>query len=84
MAADASLRESVADYMPTLEEALDNLGRILFTMWLQESPLQEEMGNEAYTDVESQLLTVFKNLGSLILKINQTAMPVKPEDEEIA
>ena len=84
MAADASLRESVADYMPTLEEALDNLGRILFTMWLQESTLQEEMGDEAYTDVESQLLTVFQNLGGLILKINQTAMPVKPEDEEIA
>lgn len=84
MAADSSLRESVADYMPTLEEALDNLGRILFTMWLQEAALQEEMGDEAYTDVESQLLTVFQNLGSLILKINQTAMPVKPEDEEIA
>jgi hypothetical protein len=84
MSADSSLRESVADYMPTLEEALDNLGRILFTMWLQEAVLREEMGDEAYTDVESQLLTVFQNLGSLILKINQTAMPVKPEDEEIA
>ena len=84
MAADASLQESVADYMPTLEEALDNLGRILFTMWLQESTLQSEMGDEAYTDVESQLLTVFQNLGSLVLKINQTAMPVKPEDEELA
>ena len=84
MAADSSLRESVADYMPTLEESIDNLGRILFTLWLQESELREEMGDDAYADVEKQLLTVFQNLGSLVLKINQTAMPVKPEDEEIA
>lgn len=84
MAADSNLRESVADYMPTLEEALDNLGRILLTMWLQEYDLRQELGDEAYTGVESQLLTVFQNLGSLILKINQTAMPVKPEDEESA
>ena len=81
MAADSDLRSSVTDYMPTLEEALDNLGRILFTFWLEEDKLRKEMGEE---DFESQLLTVFNNLGDLVLKINRTAMPVKSQDEEVA
>ncbi len=84
MAADSNLQSSIADYMPTLEEAVDNLGRILFTLWLEEAKLREEMGEEDFADLETQLLTVFKNMGDLILKINRTAMPVKLEDEEIA
>lgn len=84
MSADADLRSSVADYMPTLEESLDNMGRILYTLWLEEDKLREEMGEGDFSDLESQLLTVFNNLGDLVLKINQTTLPVKPQDEEIA
>ncbi len=84
MAADSDLRNSVADYMPTLEESLDNLGRIVYTLWLEEDKLREEMGEADFGDLESQLLTVFNNLGDLILKINRTAMPVTTADEEVA
>lgn len=84
MAADSSLRESVSEYMPTLEETVDNLGRILYTLWLEESTFREEMGEEDFSNLETQLLTVFKNMGDLVLKINRTAMPVKQEDEEVA
>ena len=84
MAADSSLQSSVADFMPTLEEAVDNLGRILFTLWLEESTIREDMGEDDFSNLETQLLTVFKNMGDLILKINRTAMPVKQTDEEVA
>jgi hypothetical protein len=82
MAADSDLRNSVLDYMPVLEESLDNLGRTLFTMWIEEPKLREEMGEEDFADLETQLLTVFQNLGDLILKVNQTAMPMEPEGVE--
>lgn len=84
LAANNSFRELIANYLPTLEESLDDLGRILMAVWLQEPTLQQEMGDDAYAKIEKQLITVFRNLGDLILKINQTAIPAEPEDEEIA
>jgi len=82
MAADSDLQNSVSEYTPVLEEAVDNLGRILYTLWLEESSLREDMGEKDFAKLETQVLTVFKNLGDLILNINRTAMPAKSQDEE--
>jgi len=84
LAAHGNLKDTVTNYIPTLEEALDSLGRILMTLWIKETELREEMGENDFAELETQLMTVFDNLGSLILTINQTAMPVTSDDEEIA
>lgn len=81
MATDADLREAVTDYLPNLEKALDNLGRILLTLWIKEDELRAELGEADFTDLEKRLQTVFNNLGSLVLRINQTAMAAPEEDE---
>jgi hypothetical protein len=84
MSADTDLRQAVSDYIPTMEETLDNLGRLTMTLWMQEDKLREELGEEDFVDIENRLLSVFKNLGSLILRINQTAMPGRSNREEDA
>ena len=81
MASNPDLRGVVSQYVPTLEESLDNLARILVTLWMQEDKYRAELGEKDYSELEDRLRTVFNNLGTLVLKINQTAMAAKPEDE---
>lgn len=81
LASNPDLRALIADYMPTLETALDNLARILLSLWIEEDMYRSELGEEDYATVEDKLRTVFNNLGSLVLKINRTVMAARPEDE---
>jgi hypothetical protein len=84
LAAAGELPDMVANYMPNLEEALDNLGRILLSMWMREGELQQSLGEMDYIDLEEKLRNVFNNLGGLILRINQVAMTKSPNEEAIA
>jgi len=84
LAATGELPELIVNYMPNLEEALDNLGRILLSMWMRESKLQKSVGEMDYIDIEEKLRNVFNNLGSLILRVNQIAMTKSQDEEAIA
>lgn len=76
MAQAPSFRDIVVDYVPTLERALDNLGRILLTQWMQEAELKKRIGDEEYSDTEDNLRIVFEGLGKLILQINRNAVVI--------
>lgn len=82
LAANADLKSIVGNYMPNLEEALDNLGRILMSIWMKEDELRADFGEMDYIDLEEKLRNVFNNLGNLILRINQTAMTAPSQDEQ--
>lgn len=82
MAQSASFRDMVVDYVPTLERGLDNLGRIMLSLWLQESELKEQIGEEEYADLEDNLRAVFDGLGNLILQINRNAIVLAPEGQQ--
>lgn len=77
MAASPVLHEIVSTYVPNLEKAVDNLGRILLTLWMQESDVKQTIGDLEYTTLEDRLRTVFKGMGELVIKINRNA--VNPE-----
>jgi hypothetical protein len=84
LASESDLGESVASYVPNLEQALDNLGRILLTLWMREDNLREELGEQDFSDLEKRLRSVFENLGQLVLRLNQTAMTTQDTDEEVS
>ena len=85
MANDSDLKNSLSDYIPVLEEALDNLGRMTMAMWMNEDKFRNDMGDEDFADLEEKLTTVFNNLGSLVLMINQLLVPVvSTKDEAIS
>ena len=79
MAQSPSFRDMVTDYVPTLERSLDNMARILLSMWMQESELKEQIGEEQYVDLEDNLRAVFEGLGQLVLSMNRNAIVMEQQ-----
>ena len=67
------LKGLVGQYVPNLEKGLDNLGRIMLTLWMQEGDLKSDIGEEAFTQLEDRLITTFQNLGNIVLDLNRNA-----------
>lgn len=77
------LQDIVATYLPNLEKSLDNLGRILLTLWMKEDDTKEAIGDEAFIALEDKLRITFKNLGDVILVINKNAISVEDSLREV-
>lgn len=71
MAQTPALKDLVGAYVPSLEKSLDNIGRVLLSLWMDETKIKQDLGAETFISLEDNLRTVFKGLGDLILKINQ-------------
>jgi mRNA-degrading endonuclease HigB of HigAB toxin-antitoxin module len=69
----SALQDAVANYVPNLETALDNLGRVLLTLQMKEPETKEAIGEESYVNLEDNLRSVFKSLGDAILLISHNA-----------
>ena len=77
------LQDIVSAYLPNLEKAVDNLGRVLLTLWLKETETKESIGDEAFAQLEEKLRGVFKNIGEVVLELGQNATTVGDEAEKI-
>jgi len=74
MAQSPSFRDMVVDYVPTMERSLDNIARIMLSMWMQEAELKQRLGDEAFSDLEDNTRAVFEGLGNLVLQMNKNAI----------
>jgi hypothetical protein len=81
LAQSPAVKELVGQYLPNLEKALDNLGRVLLSIWMQEPTLRGEVGEAAFADLEDNLQSTFKNLGDLVLKLSQSAHALRGPNE---
>jgi hypothetical protein len=81
MAQTPQLKDLVAAYIPNLEKSLDNIGRVLLSLWMDESNIKGDVGNETFIALEDNLRNVFKGMGDLILKINQQSLVIKGPTE---
>lgn len=81
LAQSPAVKELVGQYLPNLEKALDNLARVLLTLWMQEPDLKAEIGDVAFADLEDNLRSTFKSLGDLVLKLSQGAHAIKGQYE---
>jgi hypothetical protein len=63
------LRALGSQYAANLEDSIDDLGRTLLTLYMQENDLKEQLGDESFTELETQLRDSFKNLGDLVLTL---------------
>lgn len=77
MAQSPSFRDMVVDYVPTLERALDNLARVLLSLWMQEAELKKKIGDEDFSDLEDNTRAVFEGLGNLVLQLNRNAIAIQ-------
>ena len=82
LAAAPVLQDIISTYVPNLEKAVDNLGRILLTLWMKESDTKKAIGDENYIELEDKLRTVFKNLGDVVLALSHNAMSVQSDADK--
>lgn len=72
---DPSLRSIGSQYAANFEDSLDDLGRTLLTLYMQEKDLKEQLGDEAFSKLETELRDTFSNLGNLVFSLtHNTAM----------
>lgn len=82
LASSPILQDVVSTYVPNLEKAVDNLGRILLTLWMKEDDTKESIGEDAFILLEDKLRTVFKNLGEVVLSLSKNAVNAAEEAEK--
>lgn len=70
----------VASFMPKLEEAMDALGRTLFLYYWKPDDFKKAYGEDDMPSLELELISQFKSLGDLWLKLSQTT----PEKDPLA
>jgi len=79
LAAAPVLQDIVASYVPNLEKGVDNLGRVLLTLWMKEKETKAAVGDEQFISLEEKLRTVFKNLGDVVLSLSHNAVNAQTE-----
>jgi len=82
LAAAPVLQDIVASYVPNMEKAVDNLGRVLLTLWMRERETKEALGDEEFIGLEDKLRTVFKNMGDVVLALSHNAMAVQSDADK--
>lgn len=70
LAQTPSLADISTQYAANLEDSVDDLGRTLLTLYMQETELKEQLGDDAFVTLEEQLRNTFKNLGKLTLNLS--------------
>ena len=82
LAKNKNLQKLLMTYMPPVEAAMDNMGRILLLFYMQEPELMKQIGSEAYNETEQKIRDVFQGLGDAVLAINQNATQVRGSNSQ--
>lgn len=85
LAQSPALHAVVGQYLPNLEKAVDNLARVLLTLWMQEADLKPQIGEQAFAGLEENLQSTFKGMGDLVLRLSRGVQAIKePGDHDAA
>lgn len=84
LAQSPALHGVVGQYLPNLEKAVDNLARVLLTLWMQESDLKPQIGEQTFSGLEDNMQSTFKGLGDLVLRLSRGVQAVKEPGDHAA
>lgn len=84
LASVRSVRDLLQNYTPTLDNALDRLGRTLLLLYVKSRMIQDQIGAEAYTRIEQTIRDVFRMLGDALLELNQYGDSLTPNGARAA
>jgi hypothetical protein len=79
LAQNSGLKPLTSQYAANLENSVDDLGRTLLTLYMQESKLKTQLGDETYLDLETQLRDTFHGLGRLVLSMTHNSAMLDPD-----
>ena len=78
LARGSNVQSMTSQYAASLEESVDDLGRTLLTLYMQEPKLKEQLGDDSFLDLETQLRDTFKGLGKLVLSLTHNSAMLEP------
>jgi len=78
LARNGNMKSVTSQYAASLEESVDDLGRTLLTLYMQEPKLKEQLGDDTFLDLETQLRDTFQGLGKLVLSLTHNASMLDP------
>ena len=61
----------IADYLPDLYQGNDKLGRLIFLLYVSPQLFIDFYGSDDISDLENNLLSIFKQQGELILELSK-------------
>lgn len=79
-----ALHAVVGQHLPNLEKAVDNLARVLLTLWMQESDLKERVGETTFDGLEQNLCSTFKSMGDIVLRLARGVQGAKDPENHAA
>ncbi len=80
LARNGNLRNVSSQYAASLEESVDDLGRTLLTLYMQEPQLKEQLGDDTFLDLETQLRDTFHGLGKLVLSLTHNSSMLESDN----
>lgn len=84
LAQSPALHGVVSQYLPNLEKSVDNLARVLLTLWMQESDLKPQIGEQTFSGLEDNMQSTFKGLGDLVLRLSRGVQAIKEPGDHAA
>lgn len=81
LAQSPALHSAVAQHLPNLEKAVDNLGRVMLTLRMQEYDLKAQIGEATFTGLEENLQSTLKQMGDLVLRLSRGVQALKEPDD---
>ncbi len=82
LASPRALREIAQSYLPTLDAAVDKLGRTLLLLYTQTRPLRDRVGHENARQFEQRVHDVFHSLGEVVLMFSQSSHSFNAQPNE--
>lgn len=76
-----ALREIFQNYAPTLDNAVDKLGRALLLLYTQTREIREQIGDEGHKQLEEKIRDVFRSLGESVILLEQYGDQLSPEGQ---
>lgn len=73
-----ALREILQNYAPSLDTAVDKLGRSLLLLYTQTRDIRERIGDDAHRDLEQRVRDVFRSLGDVLLLLQEHGDQISP------
>jgi len=79
-----SVSDKVTEYLPSMIEAMDRLGRILFLLHWETDKFKEMYGRSDLPELVELVTSVFKNIGDLVifLKRRSPELSINMSDED--
>ena len=78
MVKQKGMRDILQNYLPSVEKAMDNLGRMLLLFYMKEGEIKQQVGAEVFEETENKIRDVFRGMGDALLALKQYSEPRLP------